>query len=230
MLFERKYADLLKDSDVKRWYDNLNASSTVTSEVYLRTLGLYCQLNNTTPRRILKEATSKQFHDRFMDFVRKMESEGKAGSYIERFRKVLISWLSHNRVKVELKVNIAGRMETPTLRNERIPTTSELSKILRMANPRTRVSISLMAFSGLRPESLGNHRGTDGIVLGDFKEAKIDAKEGIVFAKTPSMLTVRPSLSKARHEYFTLVGEEGSIYVKDYLQRRIEAGEKLSPE
>ena len=103
-----KYSSLLEDQDVRRWIDNLGANSTITAEVYLRTMGLYCDLLRTTPKKILEEARSKQFRDEFTDFVRKMEREGKAGSYIERFKKVILSWLSYNNLDVKLKVNIRG--------------------------------------------------------------------------------------------------------------------------
>ena len=58
--------------------------------------------------------------------------------------------------------------------------TPQLDKIIRMATPRARVAIALMAFSGLRPQSLGNFTGTDGIRLGDFIEAEV-SNRGIKF-------------------------------------------------
>ena len=36
--------------------------------VYLRTLGLYCELNETDPKAILKVAKTKAFRDGFTDF------------------------------------------------------------------------------------------------------------------------------------------------------------------
>ena len=48
-----KYKHLLEDKDVKRWYENLEAKSVITATVYLRTLGLYCNFAETTPRNIL---------------------------------------------------------------------------------------------------------------------------------------------------------------------------------
>ena len=101
-----KYIYLLKDEDVKWWYDNLMAKSVITATVYLRTLGLYCVLNQTTPKALLKIAETKTFRDSFLDFVRQLEKEGKAGSYIIRFKKVLRSWFLFNGLDVKLKVNI----------------------------------------------------------------------------------------------------------------------------
>ena len=70
-----KYTHLLEDKDVRRWFDNLKAKSIVTATVYLRTLGLYCELNKTDPKAILKVAKTKAFRDGFTDFIRRMEEE-----------------------------------------------------------------------------------------------------------------------------------------------------------
>jgi site-specific recombinase XerC len=222
-----RYNYLLEDEDVRRWYENLEAKSRVTASVYLRTLGLYCELNKTDPKSILKVARSKSFRDSFIDFVRRLEKQGKAGSYIARFKKVLRSWLAYNGLDIKFKVNIAGEYDTPTIASERVPSKEELERIIRMATPRGRVSIALMAFSGIRPESLGNYDGTDGLRLGDFVEAEVK-RDGIEFSKIPTMLVVRKGLSKVRHQYFTFVPEQGITYIKEYLEKRIKSGEELS--
>ncbi|MEM2636222.1 MAG: hypothetical protein QXQ28_05095 [Candidatus Nezhaarchaeales archaeon] len=85
---------MLEDEDVRRWFDNLAAKSLLTATVYLRNLGLYCELNGTDPKGILRDDGSKAFRDRFADFVRRLEREGKASSYIARFKKVLDDWFA----------------------------------------------------------------------------------------------------------------------------------------
>ncbi len=229
MPFGNKYRHLLDDQDVRRWFENLEAKSIITATVYLRTMGLYCALEGTTPKKILAEAKSKRFRDEFTDFIRRMEKEGKAGSYIERFKKVVLSWAFYNNLDVKLKVNIKGTSETPTIANERVPSKDELSRILRMASPRGRVSVAMMAFSGLRPESLGDYLGTDGIRLADFTEAKISSGR-VEFEKVPTALLVRRALSKARHPYLSFVGEEAITYIQEHIQDRVKSGEKLSPQ
>jgi hypothetical protein len=224
-----KYDYLLTDEDVKRWYGNLVAGSAITADVYLRVLGRYCELNHSTPKKILLEAETKEFRDSFIDFVRKLESQGKAGSYITRYKKVLISWLAYNGVQVKLKVNIKGAGDTPTLTNECVPTKEELSKTLRKSSPRGRVSESMMSYSGLRPESLGDYIGRDGIRLGDFKEAKI-TPNGIEFEKVPSIVIIRSNLSKGKFQYFTFIPQETATYIKEYIEARVKVGEKLTPE
>ena len=90
MYMRAKYAYLLED--VRRWFDNFAAKSLLTATFYLRNLGLYCDLNKTDPKSILKVARTKAFRDGFTDFVRRLEQEGKASSYIARFKKTLNSW------------------------------------------------------------------------------------------------------------------------------------------
>ena len=164
---------ILEDQDVRRWYENLEAKSVITATVYLRTLGLYCDLLKTTPKRILAEAPSKKFRDGFTDFIRKMEKDGKAGSYIERFKKVILSWTSYNNLDVKLKVNIKGSSEirqSPT-RGFRARTNSQESSGWHRQEDRFP---SHQWRSAAEAESLGDYLGTDGIRLGDFSEAKIE--------------------------------------------------------
>ena len=132
-------------------------------------------------------------------------------------------------MSVKLKVNIAGESDTPTIADERVPTREELAKMLRKATTRGRVAIALMAFSGLRPESLGDYLGKDGIRLSDFKEATIKPN-GIEFQKTPTLLAIRKNLSKTRHQYFTFLTENGTNKLLAYLNDRIARGEILGPD
>ena len=50
----------------------------------------------------------------------------------------------------------------------------ELTKVLRMATLRERVSISLMTFSGLSPEVPENIEGSDSLKFGDIPGLKIE--------------------------------------------------------
>ena len=230
MTMQPKYRELLLDEDVRRWFENLKAKSVLTATVALRNLGHYCEITGTTPDEILKKARAneKDFRYEFADFVRKLEKEGKAGSYIARFKKVILSWLKFNDIRLQLTVNISGENETPTIVNERVPSKEELARILRKATSRGRVAIAIMAFSGLRPESLGDYEGTDGLRLGDLKELKLS--DEIQFDKIPATVMVKSKLSKTRHQYFSFIGEEGTTYIREYLEERRKQGEELTYE
>ncbi|MCW1293639.1 MAG: hypothetical protein QXV66_01510 [Candidatus Rehaiarchaeum fermentans] len=64
--------------------------------------------------------------------------------------------------------------------DEEVPTKEELLRLFRNVSARDRVAISMLAFSGLRPESLGNYDGTDGLKLSDVKDFN---KEKMEFEK-----------------------------------------------
>jgi hypothetical protein len=228
MTIKPKYLHLLNDDNVRKWYENLNVKSYLTATTWLRTLGYYCELKNTTPEKILVDMRDGSFRNSFEEFVRMMEKKGKAGTYIRRFKNTLRSYAKFNDIRLELNINIAGERQNPTIEDERVPSKDELAKMLRMATLRGRVAISLMAYSGLRPESLGNYTGTDGLRLKDLNELKIGEK--IEFEKVPTVINVKSLLSKARHRYFTFIGDEGVTYIREYLEERIKQGENLTPE
>ena len=84
-----------------------------------------------------------------------------------------------------------------------------------------------MAYAGLRPETLGNYTGTDGLRLSDIVDLSVKGKT-VNFEIHPCQIVVRPELSKARHRYFTFLGEEGITYLREYLEQRIRSGESLN--
>ena len=229
MTFEPKYKEMLNDKEISRWFENLRAKSYLTATVYLRGLGYYCELTGSTPYAILETAKSGKLRNDFLDFVRKMEKEGKAGSYIARYKKVLRSWLGFNGNDFKLTANIAYEGRSPRVEGERIPEKSELAKVLRNGSPRARLAISLLAFSGLRPETLGNAEGRDGLRISDFPEMRIDSGK-VEFDKAPTMVSVRYTLSKAKNSYFTFMSNEGMTYLREYMETRISDGDVLTPE
>ncbi|MDH5569431.1 MAG: hypothetical protein OEX98_06555, partial [Nitrosopumilus sp.] len=45
-----RHKRLLADPDVRRWYQNIARGSTMTADVRLRRLGVYCERTDMTPR------------------------------------------------------------------------------------------------------------------------------------------------------------------------------------
>jgi integrase len=231
--FRTKHDDLRNNDLVMRWYRNLQQGARITGDVYLRTLGLYCKSNATNPEQILEDAGTGKLKNDFMDFVYKQGNDGKAGSYVMRFKKVITSWVAFNDIDANLKgVKIIGSNISPTLTDERPPLKDEIDEMLRSASVRGRVIISLLAFSGLRPETLGNYDGSDALRIKDIEGLKI-GNEGVEFTTFPAMLKVRQTkvqLSKKGHGYFTFIPAQAGKYLKDYLDQRIREGETVSPE
>lgn len=133
-----------------------------------------------------------------MDYV--TANEGKyAGGHVKNTLKAVKSWLSFNDLQLRKKIKIRGADETPTLREERVPTTKELGQIIRSATKQSRVPIILIAHAGLRPETVGDYRGKNGLVMRDFPELRINNRE-VTFEKVPTRVIVRTELSKSRHQ------------------------------
>ena len=223
-----RHRKLLENKRVERWYENLKARSQVTSDIYLRNFGLWLEYLNQDPESIISFARDnfEEFKGAVSDKIRELEKKGTMGASISTGIKPMISYLKFYNVSVKLGINIRNENRNLNAEKEVIPERSDLAKILRIATLRERVSISLMAFSGLRPEVLGNINGTDGLVIGDIPDLTIpDGK--INFEHVPVQLNVRPELSKIRNAYFTFLGPEGSQYLKEYLESRIASGERL---
>jgi site-specific recombinase XerD len=223
---KRKYAHLLRDKDVERWFENTGRGSRITANVYLRRLGRFCEGHGTTPKKLAK-MSDKQLYDLLLDLVTEMEKRGYAGSYIVSVLKAIKSWLAFNGKELRRKVKIKDAQDTPSLADERIPTIRELKKIFLSGDLKTRVACVLVAHSGLRIGSLGNYQGNDGLRIGDIPEVRIEDGE-IEFERTPALIVVRKALSKSRHQYLTFLSNEGCEYLKDYLKARMRKGEKLT--
>ncbi|MGP8071236.1 MAG: site-specific integrase [Candidatus Bathyarchaeia archaeon] len=165
-----------------------------------------------------------------MDYVtdhRNLDGKVPAGSYLHSTVKAVRSWLSANDIELRHKIKIRGDDDTPTLKDERIPSKEELRRILLSATKQSRVAVAMMAFAGVRPGVLGDYKGQDGLRVEDFPELDVTPSK-IGFEKTPAMVVVRASLSKGGHQYFSFIGDEPCGYVVDYLnERRSRFGEDI---
>jgi len=222
-----KYRALLENDNIRRWYDNTSRGSHVTADVYLRRLGNYSNKTGITPNDLLTK-NDFELYSLMLDLVSDMVKE-YSGSYIESIIKAIKSWLAHNGIEITRKIKVRGAMDTPSLKDERVPTNTELKKIFLAGDQKTRAASVLIAHCGLRLKSLGNYQGNDGLRIKDFPELTI-LEDSIVFYKIPALLVVRKELSKAGHKYLTFLGNEGCEYLKDYLEMRQRQGEILTPE
>jgi integrase len=225
-----KKAELLKDPDVARWNTNVARGSPLTADVNLRRLSLFCEQNDLTPKELtaLGKKNKKQLEDLIQDHITKMESESKSPGYIAGILKGVKSWLVHNDIELKRKIRISNRGATPTIEDERVPEKEELKALLIYGDERTSAIICLVAQSGVRLEVLGNARGNDGLTVGDLPELKV-LGDHVEFARIPSMIVVRPSLSKVNHRYITFLPKEGCDHLGAYLNRRLADGEEFTP-
>jgi hypothetical protein len=226
-----KYSHYLNDKHLKRWFDNLARGSPITAEVALRRLGKLCDLLSLSPNEIVDSARRElaSFQDSLEDAVAKLEAEKMSPGYVLGILKAGKSWLRYNDLTLTRKIKISNSSATPTIENEQVPSQEELARVLRASPSRVKAAIALIAFADLRPQSLGNHDGSDGLTLRDLPELKV-VEGGVRFEKVPTMITVRSTLSKARHKYFTFLSNEGCTYLQEYLEERMRSGMELKPE
>jgi len=226
-----KYSGYLEDPQLKRWLRNLARGSPVTAEVALRRIRRSCELLGMNPKEMVDKARDDlaRFQDMLEDLVARLESENKSPGYVTGIMKAVKSWLKYNDVTLTRRIKIRNSTATPTIENEQVPSKEGLARILRASPSRVKVAIALIAFADLRPQTLGNYDGSDGLRIKDLPEMKIE-NEKIVFEKIPLMVIVRSILSKAGHKYFTLLSSEGCTYLREYLEERIRSGETLTPE
>ncbi|MEE9224031.1 MAG: site-specific integrase, partial [Thermoplasmata archaeon] len=166
------YKLLLKDREVRRWYDNVARGSVVTADVYLRRLGNFCGSHKLTPMKLAAKS-EKQIYGILLDYITELEKRDLSGSYIASILKALRSWLSHNDKEIKKKIKVKDSGIHPTLKDERVPTPQELKSILLSGDKKTRVACALLAHSGLRIQTLGNYQGDDGLIVGDFPEMEL---------------------------------------------------------
>jgi hypothetical protein len=217
----------LKESDDRgRWHRNVAQGSRATADVYVRRLAAFCRIMDVTPESIscMKE---KPLRDLVMDFVELETKARHAGSYIHSTVKAVNSWRKHSGQAVVTGVNIRGRESTPTLVDELAPSPTQVRAVLAKAPLRNRVACAMMAYSGVRPEVVGNYLGDDGLTLGDLPELDLGGNEPR-FRKVPALVVVRESISKAGNTYLTFAPAPTCRAIEDYLKLRLAEGEKLT--
>jgi len=230
MAAKAKHKHLLTDSNVLRWYNNVARGSIITADERLRRLGRFCEVTNNTPTSLIekKRRSPEDFDNFILDFVEYSLSEKKEKpTQVKNNLTTIRSWLGHFGLTVDKKI----KLPTADYVDEVVPTKEQLARILRHCNVRSRLIAVLIGFSGMRPESIGNYLGTDGLRLKDLPELKIDNdNHTVAVEKMPMIVIIRKTLSKLRNQYFSFLPEEGCEYLKEYLEGRMNAGEVLVPE
>ncbi len=216
------------NADFKRWYDNMARKSVGSANLNARSLFRFINKIGLT----LEEFTSATKKDvqhgenLIMDFVGDQFDEGKSPGYINNYVKTVKNWLRFNGVLLVRRIYTGNTNLTPSIADEVIPNNDELLQIMNCATLRGRCSISFIALAGLRPMTLGNETGTDGLKVKDIPDLVIDGYTAS-FKRVPVRIIVRPELSKTKRQYETFLTTEGSCCLKAYLEGRMFRGENL---
>lgn len=201
---------LEKVHGTEAWHRYLKEDlSPSTAKTYLRSLNSFCEKYSITPEDLLSMSASKVVA-LLTDYAKTGEKEGSIRPVIFAVK----SWLKFNGRPIYASV----------LSNKKEHLSQDVvRKILYFAPIRTKVILSLMAFSGLPIITIGNISGTDGIRLGDVVDLNIESFE---FARVPAQIVIRRELGKKR--YITFASRKTCDYIKLYLKIRRDQGEVLT--
>lgn len=185
---------------------------------------------NTTPAKLSK-MSKKQATDFLIDLVALLDSQGKRPKYISHFVKVMKSWFSFNDIHVTERIKVSDNAKPSKVDQEQSPTPEQLRRVLNAADQKQKVECACVGFAGLREESIGDYLAEDGLKVADLPEMVVDNTSKVVtFSKVPTVVMVRPNLSKAGHRYFTFMPDEGCQYIRELLEFRMARGELIGPE
>jgi len=223
------YHYLEEDANFRRWVEALERGSILTASVYFRKACYACEQLGTTPQEVLK-MNAKQAKFFLHDLISHFEAKGTKGPGIEGYVKGVKSWMTWNDIETPKKIKVFGASDYNKYENEVPPTRQELRRILDVAEKRPKVSISLMAFCGFRPEVQGTLVADDGLKVGDLPDLKIEHElDGagnvtggtVSFLNIPTTVVCRKSISKVGHLYFAFLPSEACQYLKNYLEWRM---------
>ena len=224
-----RWAYLLEeDPDFKRWYRNMAMASEGTASQRARILYRFLRKNGLTLEEFTEmgKRSVREVEDLLMDFVSEQKEEGRTPGYISNYLKTVRSWFKFNGVLLVRTINTGNTNSTPTIDDERTPRPDAILQVMNYGSTRSRCSISFIALAGLRPMTLGNHNGSDGLEVRDLPELQLS--EGSAhFSKIPTRVVVRAELSKTKMQYESFLSSEGCELLKAYLEMRMANGEEL---
>ena len=221
-------ARMLSNPEINRWHANMARGSAITADIMLRRLDLFCRAHQMGPMELanLGMKDVRTATNMLEDHITWMEDKKHAPSYVNSYVKAVKSWLAHFDVEIRRRVKVRNMNQTPTLQDERVPDAGEIAEVFARAPLRTAAMISLMSKSGVRPEVMGNHSGTDGLRMRDLPDVVIH--QGVAKCiRTPCQIVVRGELSKTRRQYFTFLTASGTTKLLAYLNDRLACGEPL---
>ncbi|MGI0131214.1 MAG: hypothetical protein ACREEC_13865, partial [Thermoplasmata archaeon] len=224
---------LLNDPTVRKWYEAHALRSSLSAEVNLRKLGLFLFRTRLTPTRLVELARRHpdELRDLLIGYATHLHAQKKLDSYIAKTQKGVRDWLLFNGVDFRQFPKLRRAYQSESLARERIPTPEQLRLILGALPPRGRVCALLMAHSGLRPGTLGNDGGTEGLTLGEIPELRLGGSHPrfeLPTGRRAFLVRVPSRLSKNSFGYVTFGTPEAADAILSYLGERQAAGERLT--
>jgi len=209
-----------KISPVQLWIDTVSFShsdSQNTARAYTNSFREFCQFIEISPTQILAEyenSTDRDFKRKYARLLKTwialLRREGYARNSVIVKAAAVKSFFKYS----DLPLGLVAMSKAWVEYTNRDIRKEEIAQILSISNPRERAFFTVMAQSGLRPQTICELR---------LKHMQPDFAEG----KIPCKITVPRELAKGKYRgFFTFIAEEAIEYLKAYLKTRT----KLTPE
>lgn len=223
----------LEDPAVAEWNATLRLRSESTARAYLDNMARVWQSLGVSPQEFVDrdQAELDQLGQRVLNSLhahRQENGERLSEGYLKLYRAAMRSWVQWHGRAFQRPLVVGRAPVRPHARRYFIPDRQQLRTVLNLAAPRTRASIALIAFAGLRPEVQGSEEGDRGLVLGDITGIKWE-KGRLAVDALPLRIDVGNDMSKNGRCYYSHLGAEGAEYLLAYLNGRIAGGETLTP-
>jgi integrase len=222
----QKTIELLKDTEVKRWYERKIPRSYESARVRLSNLANFCEATGLMPDQIarMEEPELARVVEDFVDVERE---RGMKGPTIVKRVDSIRAWRQYNDKKLR-KIDVPRARVYETTREKMVPTQEQLRTLL-MSTPnlRTKCMILLMAHSGLRPCVIGRDRGREGLRLKAIQDLVIE-DDKVEFIRVPARVMIWEELSKNNRPHSTFLSSESVEYIEAYLNERMNNGERLT--
>ncbi len=198
--------------------------SLKTLSNYVDGIQRFCRFINKEPDELIGEVLKHdntvdgkrlQEHIKLLDdYVEKLSEDGLAsGTILRAYSAVKALYASHS-----IKISLPHPLPSRVLYRDRAPRPEELTKVLDVADLRSKVIVSMLALGGFRIGTLAMLR---------YRHVKDDLERGI----TPIHIHIESSITKGRYaDYDTFIGAEASEYLKLYLEQRRLGTEDIPPE
>jgi len=213
----------LKYPSVVDWIEGYE--SMMTRDVYLRTFHFFVEHAGIMPDDLLK-LEPKEAKRLLVKVTRSVRDEGKSG-WAWNMTKSVKSFYRHHGVELKLRRTERIRVMRKRVDVEIIPNKKQLYKMADLAgSPRDRAIVLCLWQSGVRVGCLTRWNLS---LVNDF----LFPTDGPI--KIPVFLKITESVdTKLRGNdigcYYTFLGREAAEALRDYLEWRMNDGEKLSPE
>jgi integrase len=222
-----RHKGLLSNPSVAAWYNERALRSRLSADESIRKLGFLLEHLGYSADQLVESAKKNPdgLRAQLVAYAAMQKKKGRLDTYILKSFDGLRSFLEYSHADFRGFPKLSP-IRGESLASERVPTPDELGQILDRLSLRGRVSVLLMAHSGLRPGAIGSYGGEDGLRLRDIPELEHEPKPK--FSELPFVIRIPAALSKTRVAYTTFGTSQLATTLFAYLAERVERGENLT--